>query len=517
MTGVKMTESRSVPADEEMRAGAREWAGLAVLMLPCLVVSMNSNVLNLALPQITADLRPTSVQLLWIVDGYGYLLAGALITMGVLGDRIGRRRLLLTGGAAFAIGSVAGASATSAGMLIASRMVLGIAGATLMPSTLSLIRSMFGNPRQRTVALGVWTASFALGGVIAPIIGGVLLNRFWWGSVFLVAVPVMALLLLFGPILLPEYRDRAAAHLDLASTALSLAATLAVVFGIKRLVQDGVAPLPLAAVAVGSALGIAFVRRQHTLANPYVDLSLFRRPTFTTPLVANALAFFVLYGTQFVMTQYLQQVLGLSALVAGLWTIPSALGYLLGSVVGPVAANRLPAATVLGGSLLVAAAGFAALSTIGARSGVGVLVVGSVVFSIGLAPAYIVATQLTMSSVPTRQAGAAAAVLETCTELGGAFGVAILGSIGAVAYHGRIGATAPAGVDAAAWDRARETLGGAVDVARSLPAGPGDGVLATARAAYVSAFQLIETIGAALLAGTAVTTFVLLRRRAPGR
>ena len=209
-----------------LRAGRREWIGLAVLALPCMVYAMDLTVLNLAVPHLSADLRPSSAQLLWIVDVYGFMVAGLLVTMGTLGDRIGRRRLLLTGAAAFGIASVLAAYATSAEQLIAARALLGVAGATLAPSTLSLIRSMFADPRQRTVAVGVWISSFSAGGAVGPLLGGVLLEWFWWGSVFLLAVPVMALLLL-GPVLLPEYRDPEAGRLDLVS-AVSAAAAIGV-------------------------------------------------------------------------------------------------------------------------------------------------------------------------------------------------------------------------------------------------------------------------------------------------
>ena len=243
------------------RAGRREWIGLAVIALPCLLYSMDLTVLNLALPSLTADLQPSSSQLLWIVDIYGFLVAGWLIAMGTLGDRIGRRRLLLIGAAAFGLASVLAAFSTSAEMLIATRAVLGIAGATLAPSTLSLIRNMFHDPRQRTFAIGIWATSYSVGGAIGPLLGGVLLEHFWWGSVFLVGVPVMALLLVLGPALLPEFRDPEAGRPDLTSAALSLAAVLAVIYGLKQLAQDGAGWLPALAIVAGLAAGAVFVHR----------------------------------------------------------------------------------------------------------------------------------------------------------------------------------------------------------------------------------------------------------------
>src|ERR687897_2593955 len=239
--------------DAAPKAGRREWIGLSVLALACVLYAMDLTVLNLAVPEISADLKPSSTQLLWIVDIYGFLVAGFLITMGTLGDRIGRRRLLLIGAAAFGVASLLAAFSTSAEMLIASRALLGVAGATLAPSTLSLIRTMFLDPHQRTIAIGIWVTSFSAGAVIGPPLGGVLLEFFWWGSVFLLAVPVMAVLLVLGPILLPEYRDPEAGRLDLPSAALSLAAVLAVIYGLKQVAQDGLGWLPALFIAAGLA------------------------------------------------------------------------------------------------------------------------------------------------------------------------------------------------------------------------------------------------------------------------
>src|SRR6266536_3225333 len=310
------------------RAGRREWIALAVIALPCLLYSMDLSVLYLALPSLTADLKPSGAQLLWISDIYGFMIAGFLITMGNLGDRIGRRRLLLIGAAAFGCASVLAAFASSVAMLIAARALLGIAASTLAPSTLSLIRNMFLDPRQRTFAIGVWVTSFSLGGALGPLLGGLLLHFFWWGSVFLLAVPVMALLLVLGPRLLPEFRDPDAGRFDLVSATLSLVSVLALVYGIKDLAQNGLGPVPALAILAGLAIGLAFVRRQQKLAEPLIDLRLFRTPAFSASLAANTLSLFLVFGTFFLIAQYLQLVLGLSPLSAGLWTLPSSLGFI---------------------------------------------------------------------------------------------------------------------------------------------------------------------------------------------
>ena len=243
------------------RAGRREWIGLAVIALPCLLYSMDLTVLHLAVPELTRDLAPSSAQLLWIIDIYGFFVAGSLITAGTLGDRIGRRRLLLIGAALFGVASVLAAFSTTAGMLIATRALLGIAGATVAPSTLSLIRNMFLDARQRTVAISVWVMSFSIGGAIGPLIGGVLLEFFWWGSVFLIAVPVMAMLLIVGPRLLPEYRDPNAGRPDLASAALSVGAVLSMIYGLKRVAESGPGVVPILSMVAGLATGMRKSRR----------------------------------------------------------------------------------------------------------------------------------------------------------------------------------------------------------------------------------------------------------------
>src|SRR5262245_148041 len=292
------TQTTTPSKAQPRRATRREWIGLAVIALPALVYAMDLTVLTLALPSISADLRPSSTELLWIVDIYGFMVAGFLITMGTLGDRIGRRRLLLTGAAAFGAASVVAAFSSSPEMLIASRALLGVAGATLAPSTLSLIRNMFEDDGQRTVAIGIWIASFSAGAAIGPLVGGLLLESFEWGSVFLLAVPVMALLLAIGPRLLPEYKDPEPGRLDPVSAALSLVAVLAVIYGIKTIAKDGVGLAGVAPVLVGLAVGGAFVDRQRRLSEPMIDLDLFRRPAFSLALGANTLGFAVVFGIE---------------------------------------------------------------------------------------------------------------------------------------------------------------------------------------------------------------------------
>jgi len=416
------------------KATRREWIGLGVIALPCLLYSMDLTVLNLALPQLAADLEPTSVQLLWIVDIYGFLVAGSLITMGTLGDRIGRRRLLMIGATVFGAASVLAAFSASAGMLIATRALLGVAGATLAPSTFSLIRNMFHDPQERTFAIGVWITSYSAGAAIGPLLGGALLQVFWWGSVFLLAVPVMVLLLILAPVLLPEYRDPNAGRIDFFSAALSLTAVLALIFGLKQAAQHGFSWLPSLTILVGVALGVVFVRRQRTLADPLIDLRLFRAPAFSASLAIYTLGTFVAFGIFVFMTQYLLLVLDMEPLEAGLWTVPFALGFVFGSMLAPRLVRTLRPADVMAGGLAIATLGYVLLTQVSHTAGPGLLVTGMVLQSIGMAPVFTLTNDLIMATAPPERAGAASGISETASELGGALGIALLGSLATAVY-----------------------------------------------------------------------------------
>jgi DHA2 family multidrug resistance protein-like MFS transporter len=497
------------------KATRREWIGLAVIALPCLLYSMDLTVLNLAVPELSRDLAPSSTELLWIVDIYGFLVAGSLITMGTLGDRIGRRRLLMIGAAAFGLASILAAFSTSPGMLIAARALLGIAGATLAPSTMSLIFNMFHDPQQRTFAIGVWVASYSAGAAVGPLLGGVMLELFWWGSVFLLGVPVMALILLAGPRLLPESKDPGAGRLDLTSAALSIVAVLAVIYGCKQIAEDGLGWAPLAPIAGGLGVAVAFVRRQARLVDPLIDLGLFRDKAFSTALATNVLGFFAAFGLFLFMAQYLQLVLGLSPIEAGLWSLPSSLGFVAGAMVTARLVKALRPADVMAGGLLLAAAGFAVVSQAGS---LGTIVAGSILFSLGLSPVAAVATDLIVGSAPPEKAGAASAVSETGAEFGGALGIAVLGSIGTAIYRARIGDAVPADVPAGAAEAARESLGGAVAAGDALPAPVAAELVDAAASAFTAGFQAAALTGAIVAAVAAALCASVLRRsgdRAP--
>ncbi|MGH3761097.1 MFS transporter, partial [Actinophytocola sp.] len=418
-----------------------------MLALPTLLASLDMSVLFLALPHLSADLAAGSTQQLWILDIYGFLLAGFLVTMGTLGDRIGRRRLLMFGASAFGAASLVAACSTSPEMLIAARAVLGVAGATLMPSTLALIRNMFHDARQRGVAIAVWMSSFMVGTAIGPLVGGVMLEWFWWGSVFLLAVPVMVVLLATAPALLPEYRDTTAGRLDLTSVALSLAAILPVVYGVKELTR-GVSPLAVAAIPAGLVFGVVFVLRQRRLAHPLLDLRLFANRSFRSCLAIMFGGAIVMAGTFLFIPMFFQQVLGMTPLEAGLWTVPQTVAMIASTQLTPLLARRFRPASVMAVSLLVASLGCLLITRVSVTGGLPFLVAGFLLACVGVAPPTALGTDLLVGSAPPRRAGSAASVSETSNELGIAIGLAAFGSIGAAVYASRV--AVPAGGPGAA-------------------------------------------------------------------
>jgi DHA2 family multidrug resistance protein-like MFS transporter len=501
------------PTTPPVKATAREWLGLCAIALPCLVVVMDLTVLHLAVPTLTRALRPSPSQLLWIVDIYGFLLAGSLITMGTLGDRIGRRRLLLIGAGAFAAASVLAAFAHSAAMLIAARAGLGVAGATLAPSTLALIRNMFHDPIERTAAVGVWGTSFAAGSALGPPLGGFLLEHFWWGAVFLVPVPVMTLLLVVGRKLLPEFRDPNPGRLDLVSAAISLGAVLSTIYGLKRVAEDGFGPVPVVAMAAGVLLGVTFIRRQRRLPYPLIDLALFRSRTFRATVIILSLNALVMFASSFFNTQYFQLVLGLSPFKTGLWTLSGAISVTVSSMLSPKLVGWAPRFSVLTGCLLVCALGFAILALVG-YGGLPFLVVGSIVTTLGAGPIGTLSSETVVSAAPPERAGSAASISETSAECGGALGIAVLGSVGVVVYRMKMAAALPGGIARFAAASAHSSLAGAVAAAHEMQPEAGTLLLKTARAAFASGFVLVAAISSIVMVLAAVLMFVAARKQA---
>ena len=502
-----------VTTEELPRAGRREWIGLAVLALPTLLMALDVSVLYLALPHLSEDLGASSIQQLWIMDIYEFMLAGFLVTMGTLGDRIGRRKLLLFGAAAFSVASVIAAYSRTPEMLIAARAVLGVAGATLMPSTLALISNMFKQPRQRGIAIAVWMNCFMVGMVTGPLVGGALLEKFWWGSVFLLGIPVMVLLLIVGPILLPEYRDPNAGKLDFASVGLYLLAVLPIIYGIKVLAKDGWRILPLLTILVGGLFALRFVRRQRELENPLLDLRLFGNRSFSATLVILLVIAVIMGGIGLLVPQYLQLVAGLSPLRSGFWMVPQMLGMVVGSTVATAIAPRIRPAYTITLGLVIAAVGMAVITQAPSVGGVLMLTVGFVAATIGISPAVVLGTDLVVGSAPVEKAGSAASTSETANHLGIALGVSVLGSVSAAIYHHQI--AVPAELPVSSVETARESIAGAVTVAQHLSGGLDAQVLGTARDAFTLGLHVASAIGALGFLALAVVTITLLRHVEP--
>jgi DHA2 family multidrug resistance protein-like MFS transporter len=493
------------------KAPRRAWLGLAVLALPCMITVMDLTVLNLAVPHLSASLKPSGTQLLWIIDIYGFILAGALIPVGGLGDRIGRRRLLLIGAAAFATASALAALSTSALMLIAARALLGLAGAALVPSTLSLISTLFEDPAERTKAIGVWGASFAVGAATGPLLGGAMLEHFWWGSVFLPGLPIMVLLLIVGPRVLPEFRDPDAGAPDLLSGLLSIASMLSAIYGLKQVVQDGLTWLPALSMLVGITLAVSFVRRQQRLADPMLDLTLFRNRAFNVSLASNVLNVFVSFGSFILLSQYLQLVLGLSPLQAGMLSLPASVLAIAGPMLSPVLARRIGLRLSLAALLAIASVGFAVQGLVGGPLTVLTIAVGWALWALGGSAAATLTTGTIVGSARPERAGAVSALAQAGAELGGALGIAVLGSLGTAIYRGTLVAAIPEGLSPDLAAAALDTLGGALSVAGQMADATAAASLAlTAQHALTTAVQVTSAIGAAISIATAVAVLLCL-------
>lgn len=491
-------------------AGVREWAGLAVLALPTLVLALDMSVLYLAMPALAADLGASNTEQLWIIDIYGFMIAGFLITMGNLGDRIGRRKLLIIGAASFTLASVTAAFAASAATLIVARALLGVAGATLMPSTLALISNMFARTHQRTVAISIWIACFMSGMALGPVIGGMLLEAFWWGSVFLLAVPVMLVLLVAAPILLPEYHDANAGRLDFFSVLLSLATILPTVYGFKHIASHGPSPMPIAAISVAALIGVAFIRRQLVLAEPLIDVRLFINRAFTTTLAAILLSTAAGGGMYLLASQYLQLVVDLSPLNAGLWLIPTGVASVAGALCAPRLAAKFSPAFVVAAGLMVAVVGYIMLASASADTGFALVVAGIALVFFGAGPISALGTDLVVGAVPPQRAGSAASMSETSTELGISLGVAFLGSLSAVVY--RNGITLPKGVPPDAGQQASDTLAGAIAAADQLPPSTAADLIITAQEAFTVGLNIVAIVAASLIGLLALATGIFLRQ-----
>lgn len=548
-TGTVGTFAAGTTSKQAPRAPWRDWLALALLMFPVLLVAVDNTALTFALPAIARSLDASGVELLWIVDAYPLVLAGLLVAMGSLGDRIGRRRLLFIGSTGFAAVSAVTAFAPSAEWLIAGRAGLGFFGAMLMPSTLSLIRNIFPEPNRRRLAVAIWAAGFSGGAALGPIFGGWLVEHFWWGAILLVAVPIILPLLVLGPALIPESRDPNPGRVDVPSIVLSLLVMVPVVYGIKILATHGVALEPLAAIAFGLLMGYVFVRRQrHLLAGgrqqdrrspdslpqdaatitgpapgspadknrtaPLLDLSLFSNRVFSTAIIANVLALFSFNGFILFLAQHLQLLEGLSPSESGVAMVPALIATVLaGLLVVPLVKKVRPGFVVAGG-LLLSAAGYFLVAFGDHGNGPALLLAALLVLCLGVGAAETISNDLILGAAPAEKSGAAAAISETGYEIGSLLGTAILGSILTASYQGnlRLPAGAADAAPAEASAQAGETLAGAVELAQALQGPLAEAVMTAARAAFDSGVHITATIALVLMAGASVLAAVVLRK-----
>jgi DHA2 family multidrug resistance protein-like MFS transporter len=472
-----------------------------------MLLGIDVTALYLVVPNLSADLNPTAAQALWIMDAYGFFIAGFLITMGTLGDRIGRRRLLVIGAVAFAVASVLAAFAPTAMWLIVARSLLGVAGATLMPSTLSLISNMFSDTRQRALAIGVWATMFALGMAAGPVVGGVLVAHLWWGAVFLLAVPVAVLVLVGAPALLPEFRTQAGG-LDLPSVALSLAGTLPIVYAVKHAAAVGVDVQVLIGALLGSVATVAFVRRQLRLTEPLLDIRLFMHRSMSAALTVLLIGLIGFGGMMYLVTQYLQLVDGKSPIAAGLWMGPPALAMLVGAIGAPLLARRISPGIVMSATLAVSLVGYALLASAGTDSAASV-VAGFAFVYLGLGVIAALGTDVVVGTAPAGRSGSAAALSETVQELGIAIGVALLGSLTTMIYRATL--EAPTRLAAAVAEQYRDSLSGATHVAGQLP----DGALDQARAAFTGGLNAGAAVAGLAIAAASLVCLIQLRHLRP--
>lgn len=497
------------------KAGLREWAALATLVMPVLVVSIDNTALSFAVPQLSTSLRPSAQQLLWIVDVYGLVLAGLLVTMGMLGDRVGRRLLLMVGAAGFGLVSVYAAFAPDAGHLIAARVLLAVFGATLMPSTLSLLRNLFLDDDQRRLALAIWATGFSGGSAIGPILGGWLIEHFWWGAIFLISVPPVLILLVAGPFLLPESSNPDAGRLDVPSVFLSIGAMMPVVFAIK---QGAVAGLDVATVVsflVGATLGVVFLRRQLTRPDPLLDLRLFLRPAFTASVAANFFSIFAFAALMFFMTQHLQFVEGRTPIQAAIVLIPGAAASIVAGLLAVALARAMAIPNVIGIGLLLAAVGYGLGTTMTSDSPLSLVIAIFVLVGTGAGLAETLTNDVILASVPAQRAGAASGISETAYELGSALGVAVLGSLLTSVYRAHL--VMPDGVPTEARPAVENMIGTAMTAADGLPGPVADAVRTAARAAFEAGVATTCLVGAVMMALTTVVTWLVLRRTDAGR
>ncbi|KUN77232.1 MFS transporter [Streptomyces griseoruber] len=490
-------------------AGANRWVVLVVLCVSLLLVAVDATVLHVAVPAVTEDLRPGAIELLWIVDTYPLVCASLLILFGTLGDKVGRRRILLLGYALFGVASALAAFAGSAEVLILARALLGVGGAMIMPATLSILRQVFPDRRERALAIGIWSAVAAVGAAVGPLLGGFLLEHFWWGSVFLVNIPLMLVSLPVGRLLLPESRGTGEGPWDVVGALMAAAGLFALVLGVKRLGGAESGAFTVVPLLVGAVLMVLFVRRQRRREHPLVDLRMFSRPAFSTSVGCIVLAMLALVGLELIAAQYLQLVLGLSPLETGLRLLPLTFAAMAAGLAGARLLRGFgPRRMVCAGFLLTALA-VLLLTAMGKADNAGLLLSGFVLLGFGLETTLFAAYESMLSEAPPERAGGAAAIGETSYQLGAGIGIALLGSVMNAAYTP--GLSSVPGVPASASAAAGHSLGEAYEVAGQLGGPAGTALRRVAKDSFVHGLHVTLLVSAGLLLLGAVMALRLPR------
>ena len=496
------------------RAGAKQWWGLAVLVTPSTLLFMMLTILFVAAPSMAQDLNPTGTQLLWILDIYGFVMAGFLVAMGVLGDRVGKRLLMVIGAIVFAVISVVASLTTDPSLMIAWRALLGLGAAMMVPSTLGLIFVLFADARQRGVAIGVWAGGISAGVALGPLLSGLLLEVFGWQATFLVAVPIMALVAIGAPLLLPEHRDTTA-RIDLFSALLLVAGLLAIIYAIKRFAAQEPAGPSIGLIAAGVLIGLWFVIRQLRAERPLLDVRLFANRTVSGALAVFLLAAAALGGIYSLFTQYLQQVQGLSPLEAGFAILPAAAVLIVVSTLSPVFARRFRPGNVIAIGLLTQVIGYILFTQLDPGTGLA-LVIGSFVLTYpGVAPAMALTTDLVVGSVPPEKAGGASGLATTANDLGISLGIAVIGSIGIATYRSQITQLLPGGLPADATAAASRSIDGALTAAAELPGALGGQLVTAAQQAFTSGLNTAAIVSAVIAAIAALIAATRLRHIRP--
>ncbi|MFI5863351.1 MFS transporter [Streptomyces sp. NPDC051546] len=517
MSGTNVTGDRNPSPWQRLRqlgaasGGANRWAVLAVLCVSLVLVALDATILHVAVPSVTEDLRPGPMELLWIVDAYPLVCAALLILFGTLGDRVGRRRVLLLGYTLFGAASALAALADNAQVLIAARALLGVGGAMIMPATLSILRQVFPDRRERALAIGIWTAVAAVGAASGPVLGGFLVQHFWWGSVFLINIPLMIMILPLGRWLLPESRGTADGPWDVLGALMAAGGVLGAVLGVKRLGAERqlVDPQALVPLLIGAGLLVLFVRRQKRRAHPLIDMRMFSRPAFTTSVGCIVLAMLALVGLELIAVQYLQLVLHLSPLETGLRLLPLTFAAMAAGATGSYTLSRTGPRRMVSLGFVLTAGAVLLLTFMGQHDRPVLLTVGFVLLGFGLQTTLFAAYESMLSEAPAATAGGAASIGETSYQLGAGMGIALLGSVMNAAYAP--GLAAVPGVSQADSAGASHSLGEAYQIAARLGGPAGESLFSAARHSFVHGLHVTLVVSAALLLAGAAMALKLPR------